>query len=401
MAKIEVEKDRSAEGHREIVPPWWRDQRKRAFLWQILVLVALGFGIAFVISNLKQNLQVLGIPFGFDFLDSTAGFAVSFSLLSVNLESKISTLIMTGMLNTVLASAIGIVFATIWGFILGVLRLSGNFLVARLAAVYIEITRNVPLLVQLLFWYTGIVKLLPNVRQAIDVNETVFLSNRGFYMPRPIPQPDSLVIGVVLLIAIAIIFWLARWAKKRQEATGRQFPIFLVSVLILLGLPIVTSLVLGNPVKWETPVLAGFNFEGGSVLLPELAALVIGLTAYTSAFIAEIVRGGILAVNQGQTEAALSLGMKRNRVLRLIVIPQALRIIIPPLTSQYLNIAKNSTLAGIIGYPDLYSIIGTTQNQTGRAVESVTILMLFFLALSLLISLFMNWYNKRVALVER
>ncbi len=380
---------------------WWRDERKRAILWQVLVLVLVALGITFIVGNLIDNLRTLGIPLGLDFLDAPAGFAVSFSLFPTNLESKIGELILAGMLNTLLAAAIGIVLATIWGFILGVMRLSRNFLVSRLATVYIEAIRNVPLLVQLLFWYAGIVKLFPNVRQAINLQDLVFLSNRGIYAPRPLPQENfELVLGA-FLVGIGAAIWIARWARKRQEATGQQFPVIRAGIGIIVGLPLLASLLAGSPVAWEAPTLQGFNFQGGIVLQPELAALVIGLTTYTSAFIAEVVRGGILAVSHGQTEAALALGLKNSWTLRLVVVPQALRVIVPPLTSQYLNIAKNSTLAGVIGYPDLYSIIGTAQNQTGRAVESVAILMLFFLMLSLLISMFMNWYNKRIALVER
>jgi general L-amino acid transport system permease protein len=380
---------------------WWRDERKRGIIWQVVVLAVLALGIWFIISNLLENLRTLGVPLGLDFLDTPAGFAVSFSLFPTSLDSRIGELILAGMLNTLLAAAIGIVLATIWGFILGVLRLSRNFLVSRLAAVYIEIIRNVPLLVQLLFWYAGIVKLFPGVRQAINIQDLVFLSNRGIYAPRPIPQEDyGLVLGAFLVGIVAAI-WIARWARKRQEATGQQFPVFWSGVGAIFGLPILASLVAGNPVTWDAPSLQGFNFQGGMVLQPELAALVIGLTMYTSAFIAEVVRGGILAISHGQTEAALAVGLKNSWTLRLVIIPQAMRVIVPPLTSQYLNIAKNSTLAGVIGYPDLYSIIGTSQNQTGRAVEAVAILMLFFLSLSLLISMFMNWYNKRIALVER
>ena len=380
---------------------WWRDERKRGLLWQIVVVAVLGLCVWFIVSNLLENLRILGIPLGLDFLDTPAGFAVSFSLFPTGLDSRIGELILAGMLNTLLASAISIVLSTFWGFTLGVLRLSRNYLVSRLAAVYIEVVRNVPLLVQLLFWYAGIVKLFPNVRQAINFQDMMFFSNRGIYAPRPLPQEDFGIVFGALLVAIGAVVWIARWAHKRQEATGQQFPVFLAGIGIIIALPLLASLVFGSPVAWEAPALQGFNFQGGMVLQPELAALVIGITVYSSSYIAEIVRGGILAISHGQTEASLALGLKHSWTLRLVVIPQALRVIVPPLTSNYLNIAKNSTLAGVIGYPDLYSIIGTSQNQTGRAVEAVAILMLFFLGLSLLISLFMNWYNKRVALVER
>jgi general L-amino acid transport system permease protein len=390
-------------GHSSHTPhvAWWRDERKRAILWQVVVIIVLLLAIAFVAINMVTNLETLGIPLGLDFLDANAGFAVSFSLIPVNLESELGRLILAGMVNTLLASAIGIVLATILGFLVGVMRLSRNFLVSRIATVYVETLRNVPLLVQLLFWYVAITKLFPNVRQAINLSDLFFLSNRGLYTPRPIAGEDFNIILVALLVAIAGAVALRRWAKRRQMATGQQFPSLLVGLGLIVLVPVIVGLALGSPITWEVPALAGFNFQGGLVLQPELAALVLGLSTYTATFIAEIVRGGIMAISHGQTEASLALGLKPRWTLRLVVVPQSLRIIVPPLTSQYLNIAKNSTLAGVIGYPDLYSIIGTTQNQTGRAVENVAILMIFFLSLSLLISLLMNWYNRRIALVER
>lgn len=390
-------------GHSSHTPhvAWWRDERKRAILWQALVIAVLLLVVAFIAINMVVNLRTLGIPLGFDFLNATGGFAISFSLIPVDLESQIGRLILTGMLNTLLVSAIGIVLATILGVIVGVMRLSRNFLVSRIATVYVETLRNIPLLVQLLFWYVAISKLFPNVRQAINLYDLFFLSNRGIYSPRPVAEADFGIVLIALLVAIVGAIGLRRWAKKRQEATGQQFPGILAGLGLIILLPLLVGLALGSPVSWEIPELKGFNFQGGMVLQPELAALVLGLTTYTAAFISEIVRGGIIAISHGQTEAALALGLKSRWNLRLVIIPQALRVILPPMTSQYLNVAKNSTLAGIIGYPDLYSIIGTAQNQTGRAVENVTILMAFFLALSLLISLVMNWYNKRIALVER
>jgi general L-amino acid transport system permease protein len=396
MANVTLGVERSASS-----VSWWRDERKLGYVWQGLVVAGLALAVAFIAYNLVQNLRILGVPLGLDFLDAPAGFAISFSLFPTNLESRIGQLILAGMLNTLLAAAISIVLATIWGFLLGVLRLSRNYLISRLATVYVEAIRNVPLLVQLLFWYAGIVKLLPNVRQAINIEDLVFLSNRGIYAPRPVPQDDFGFVLIAFLIGVAGAVWVSRWARRHQEATGRQFPAFWTGAALVLGLPMLVSLVVGQPLEWEAPALQGFNFQGGMVLQPELAALVIGLTAYSASYIAEVVRGGILAVSHGQTEAALALGLKNSWTLRLVIIPQAMRVIVPPLTSNYLNIAKNSTLAGAIGYPDIYSIIGTSQNQTGRAVEAVTILMLFFLSLSLLISLLMNWYNKRIALVER
>ncbi len=380
---------------------WWRDERKRGLIWQIVVVAVLCLGVWFVIQNMAANLRAMGVPLGFGFLDAPAGFAISSSLIRTDLNSSIGRLLVAGMLNTLLASAIAIVLATIIGVIIGVCRLSRNYLVSRLATAYVEALRNVPLLVQLLFWYAATIQLFPSVRKAISVFDLMFLTQRGVYVPRPIAEDDLGVVLVTLLIGIGIALGIGRWARKRQEATGQQFPKVRVGLAIVVGLPLLASLLLGAPVTWEVPELKGFNFQGGMVMLPELTALVLGMSTYTAAFIAEIVRGGILAVSHGQTEAAYALGLRPGSTLRLVIIPQSLRIIVPPMTSQYLNVVKNTTLAGAIAYPDLFSIIGTSLNQTGRPVENIAIMMVFFLIISILISLFMNWYNKRIALVER
>jgi general L-amino acid transport system permease protein len=382
-------------------PAWWRDERKRGIVAQV-VTVALVVGVFwFLIANMIENQRRLGVPLSLDFLNGTAGFQVSFSLIPITLDSSILTVIKTGVINTLLASAISVVLATILGFFIGVLRLSANWLIARIATVYIEIMRNIPLLVQLLFWYIAITKMLPNVRQSIMIGPEIALNVRGLFVPRPVPGDGSWIILAALIVAIVAAVAIRRWAADRQKATGRQFPSIWAGIAMIVVLPILANLAAGSPVTWEVPALKGFNFQGGVSLPPELVALVMGLSVYTSAYIAEIVRGGIVAISHGQTEAALALGLRPSWTLRLVVIPQALRVITPPLTSQYLNILKNSTLAGATGFPDLYAVIGTSQNQTGRAVECVAILMVFYLVVSLLISLFMNWYNKRIALVER
>lgn len=380
---------------------WWRDERKRGIFWQVVVVAILCAAVWYIIQNMIDNLRTLGVTLGLDFLNAPAGFAISFSLIPTDLNSSIGRLIVAGMLNTLLASAICIVFATIIGLIVGICRLSKNYLISRLATAYVEALRNVPLLVQLLLWYVAILQLFPNVRQAVNVLDLMFLSNRGVNMPRPIAEDGFGIVLIALVIGIAAAVGISRWARRRQMATGQQFPSGRVGLALVVGLPLIASLALGNPISWTVPELKGFNFQGGMVLQPELTAVVIGISAYTASFIAEIVRGGILAVSHGQTEAAYALGFRPGTTLRLVIIPQSLRIIVPPMTSQYLNVVKNTTLVSAIAYPDLYSIIGTSLNQTGRPVENIAIMMAFFLTISILISLFMNWYNKRIALVER
>jgi general L-amino acid transport system permease protein len=382
-------------------PAWWRDERKRGIVAQVVTIALVVGFFWFLIANMLENQRRLGVPLSLDFLNGTAGFQVSFSLIPITLDSSILTVIKTGIINTLLASAISVVVASLLGFFIGVLRLSSNWLIGRLATVYIEIVRNIPLLVQLLFWYIAITKMLPSVRQSLTIGPTIALNVRGLFVPKPVPGDGSWVIFAALVVAVIAAVVIRRWAVQRQKATGRQFPSIWTGIGLIIVLPLLANFAAGSPVTWDPPVLKGFNFQGGLSLPPELVALVMGLSVYTSAYIAEIVRGGIIAVSHGQTEAALALGLKPSRNLRLVVIPQALRVITPPLTSQYLNVVKNSTLAGATGFPDLYAVIGTSQNQTGRAVECVAILMVFYLVVSLVISIFMNWYNKRLALVER
>jgi general L-amino acid transport system permease protein len=383
------------------VVPFWRDERKLGLLTQFLVgLVVLGlFGLMFYF--MLENQQRLGVPMSLGFLETPAGFQLSFATISVTLDSPISRILVVGALNTLFAALISGVIATAVGVFIGILRLSNNWLIAKLAAAYIEALRNTPLLLQLVFWYSAVIAFLPAVRESLSLFDIVFLNKKGLFTPQPVFEPAAVIVGLVFVAAVVGTVFLRRWARQRQEATGERFPVFLVSVAAILLLPILVSFALGNPVSFIVPVKGGFNFQGGMVFQPEIVALILGLALNTSAFIAEIVRGGIIAVSHGQTEAAYALGLRPNWTLRLVIIPQALRIIIPPMVSQYLNVVKNSTLAGFIGFPDLFSVIGTSQNQTGRAVECVTILMLFYLAVSLIISTVLNWYNKRVALVER
>ncbi|HNB27619.1 MAG TPA: ABC transporter permease subunit [Alphaproteobacteria bacterium] len=385
--------------HSEVV--WWRDERKRGLLAQLLVaLAAVGFAW-FLINNMIVNQAKLGVPLSLSFLSDPAGFQLSFASLSVTLDSPISRILLVGALNTLLASIVASVLATALGVFIGIMRLSTNWLIARIAEVYIEAIRNVPLLLQLVFWYGGVLVALPKPKDALTIADVVFLSVKGLVTPRPIVQGDFWIIAAVFVVGIVAAVFMRRWAKERQARTGQQFPIFWAGLGLVIGLPALVSLALGTPLEWELPQKGTFNFTGGLSFQPEVVALILGLAVSHAAYIAEIVRGGILAVSHGQTEASYALGLRSGITLRLVIIPQALRIIMPPMISQYLNIVKNSTLAGFIGYPDLFSVISTSQNQTGRAVECVAILMLFYLTVSLSISLVMNWFNKRVALVER
>ncbi len=381
---------------------WWRDERKRGIVAQIVTLALVFLCGGYLIHNMVQNQAQLGVPLGLDFLDDVAGFPISESLIPYTLQSSNFDALIVGILNTLLVAVICIPLATVVGFFIGVCRLSSNKLIAGLATVYIETLRNIPLLVQILFWYNGVLQVLPNVKLSHNLFDAIFLNIRGLYVPKPIAEPSALACFVALLIGIAAAIYVARWAKRRQDATGQQFPKLSIGFALIFGLPLLVSIIFGSPITWNFAVLQGFNVQGGMVLSPELTALCLGLSIYTSSFIAENVRAGIQAISHGQTEAAGALGLRNSWTLRLVIIPQAMRIIVPPLTSQYLNIVKNSTLAAFMGYPDLVSIFtSTVQNQTGRAVECIAITMLFYLTVSLVISFFMNWYNKRIALVER
>jgi general L-amino acid transport system permease protein len=386
--------------------PWWRDERWRGLVAQVLTVLVIALVLFFLINNMIINREAQGRPFSYDFMNNIAGFPVAMSLIPLDLNSTITRVMVAGILNTMLAGVVSIVLATIIGFVIGVARLSHNYLIAKLATAYIEVFRNIPLLVQLSFWYFGVLKLMPQQKDSISLFQGAFLNVRGLYVPKPILQGSFSAVIIAFVGGIAATVIIRRWALHRQADTGERFPILLAGLGLVIGLPALVWLligaVIGAPLAWEYPVLQGFNFQGGIVVLPEFNALVIGLSVYTAAYIAEIVRGGIQAVSHGQTEAALALGLKRSWTLRLVIVPQSLRIIVPPLTSQYLNIIKNSTLAVFVGYPDFVSLFtGTILNQTGREVEVMAVTMVFYLVISLLISSFMNWYNKHIALVER
>ncbi|MAX32951.1 MAG: amino acid ABC transporter permease [Halomonadaceae bacterium] len=387
---------------RRETPPFWRDPAKRALLFQALMLAALFAVIGFIVSNTLENLDARGITTGFGFLHDTAGFGIVQSLIDYTPQSTYGRTFLVGLLNTLLVSALGIAAATIIGFLMGIARLSPNWLIARIAGAYVEIFRNIPLLLQIFFWYFAVLRSLPSPRQSMSLGEAVFLNIRGLVVPAPVGGPGFVWTLVALAVAVIAAIVLVRWNRRRQAATGDRLPAGWISAGIIVVLPAVVFIASGMPLTWDIPKLGGFNFSGGITVLPELLALWLALSIYTGAFIAEIVRSGIQAVSKGQTEAARALSLSGGMTLRLVVIPQAMRVIIPPLTSQYLNLIKNSSLATAIGYPDLVSVFaGTTLNQTGQAIEVIMMTMAVYLTLSLLVSMFMNWFNARMALVER
>jgi general L-amino acid transport system permease protein len=382
-------------------PPPWRDPAVRGIVFQVLFVAAVvAFG-AFLVHNTLVNLERRHIATGFGFLNREAGFGIGEALIPYSPADTYARAFLVGLTNTLYVAALGVVLATILGTVMGLARLSSNWLVARLAQIYVETFRNIPLALQLLFWWGVLRGSAPGPRQAWQPLPDIFLSNRGIVFPVPHHDPAHRWMLAALLVGFLAAWAVTRWAHRRQALTGQQFPSGWAGLGLILGLPLAVFLVAGAPLRLDVPALHGFNFTGGSALSPELAALLIGLVIYTGSFIAEIVRAGILAVSWGQSEAAMALGLTASQRMRLVVLPQALRVIIPPMTSQYLNLTKNSSLAVIIGYPDLVSIANTTINQTGQAVEGIAMIMAVYLAISLLISLAMNLYNRSVALVER
>ncbi|WP_040064572.1 amino acid ABC transporter permease [Pseudomonas batumici] len=378
------------------------DPKVRAWLFQIITIVAVVSLGWYLFHNTQTNLQHRGITSGFGFLERSAGFGIAQHLIDYTESDSYSRVFVIGLLNTLLVTFIGVILATLLGFIIGVSRLSSNWVLNKLATVYIEVFRNIPPLLQILFWYFAVFLTMPGPRNSHNFGDTFFVSSRGLNMPAAIASAGFWPFVISVVLAIVAIVLMSRWATKRFEETGVPFHKFWVGLALFLVIPALCTLVFGAPVHWEVPTLQGFNFVGGWVLIPELLALTLALTIYTAAFIAEIVRSGIKSVSHGQTEAARSLGLRNGPTLRKVIIPQALRVIIPPLTSQYLNLAKNSSLAAGIGYPEMVSLFaGTVLNQTGQAIEVIAITMSVYLAISISISLLMNWYNKRIALIER
>ncbi|WP_027721171.1 amino acid ABC transporter permease [Maridesulfovibrio zosterae] len=382
--------------------PWVRllnDARFRGWVSQAVVLALIIAGASYGISNVAQNLHKAGITTGFGFLSSPAGFDISQTLIPYTSKSSYADALLVGVLNTLLVSALSIVFSSILGLFLGIIRLSPNWLVSHLAGAYTEMIRNVPLLLQILFWYLAILAPLPGPRKSLDLGGIIYLCNRGLQIPSPEFLPGFGITFAVFLLATAISIALIVWNRRRQRNTGKHIPAYLISLCIIIVLPMISYYTTGSPVHWDIPKLKGFNFSGGITVLPELIALTLALSLYSATFIGEYIRSGIMAVNKGQTEAAYALGYRPGLAYRLIIIPQAMRVAIPPLISQYLTLIKNSSLAVVIGYPDLIHVFaGTALNQSGQSVEIISITMIIYLSLSLVISLFMNWYNKKFAM---
>jgi len=381
---------------------WANDPRVRAFVYQGVLAAGLIALIAGGWRNALENMQARGIPTGFGFWDETAGFNINQTLIDYSALSTYGRAFWVGLLNTLMVGAISIALATPLGFAIGVARLSPNWVLSRVALVYVELMRNTPLLLQLVFWYNAVLKSLPGPRQSLSLGGFVLLNNRGLYLPRPEFGAGALTVAAALGLGILAAFALAISGHRRQEATGVRPPVAPLALLALVGLPTIAYFAAGEPIGLSLAKLSGFNLAGGLQLYPEFAALVFGLVTYTAGFIAEIVRAGVLAVSRGQTEAATALGLPRSLAMRLVVIPQAMRLIIPPLTSQYLNIIKNSSLAVFIGYPDLVLIFaGTVLNQTHAAIQVMAITSAVYLVISLTVAFALNLFNARNALKER
>ena len=381
----------------------WRNQEYRSVFIQIMTMLILFTFLGMIGHNVATNLEKAGKDFSFKFLSYPAGYDISFQpFISFSPTDTHLRAAVVGLLNTLLVAVSGVIIASIMGFTMGILRLSNNWLVSRLVYVFLEFTRNVPVLLHIFFVYGIFLYVLPVPKKALSISDTVFLTNRGFYWPSPVFEDGFGYVWFALLTAIVVVIAFVIWERKHQDKTGIKYPSFTISTAIIIGLPLLTFFISGSPMSWEIPVIKGFNFKGGTSIKPEYIALTFALAYYTSCFIAEIVRSGILAVSGGQSEASHALGLSHGNTLRLVVIPQALRVIIPPLASQYLNLTKNSSLAIAIGYMDIVATIGgISLMQTGREMETMIFVLLTYLIISLIISAFMNWFNKRMSIVER
>ncbi|MCG8333302.1 MAG: amino acid ABC transporter permease [Proteobacteria bacterium] len=380
---------------------FWNDPKIRSIVYQIVTLGTVCLIGFYLFSNTQANLERQSIATGFGFLEKESSFEIGESLISYSAADTYAKALFVGFLNTLKVSFIGIIITVILGTFIGIARLSSNWLVSKIAGIYIEVFQNIPVLLQLFFFYAIFYEIFPSPRQALNPMPGVFLTNRGIDFAVPVYQTAHTYMLIMFLLACIVSYMIKRWAKARQDKSGKTFPVFTVSTALIFGLPLLTWLLFGAPTEMDIPVLAGFNFEGGVNLSPEFGALLTGLVLYTAAFVAEVVRAGIQSISHGQTEAAMSIGLKQGQIMNLIILPQALRVIVPPLTSQMLNLTKNSSLAVAIGFPDFVAVANTSINQTGQAIEGVALIMICYLTFSLLTSAFMNWYNKRIALVER
>ncbi|WP_208380242.1 amino acid ABC transporter permease [Psychromonas algarum] len=375
----------------------------RAIIFQVIALALVVFFAIYFAHNMFANIESRGITTGFSFLDNTAGFGISQTLIPYDDgTSTFLDVFIVGLLNTLLVSILGIIFASIIGLLIGVARLSTNFLVSKLALIYIETFRNIPILLQILFWYNVVLAALPGPRQSFAYLDSIFLNNRGLLLPEPIFESGSMSILIAFILAVAGVIYLTRWARKRHHDTGQEFPIFKVSIALLILAPTLVYFIAGQPVSAEYPVLKGFNFRGGLTIIPELLALLFALSIYTATYIAEAVRAGIEAVPKGQKEAAKALGLSDYVILTKVILPQALRVIIPPVINQFLNLTKNSSLATAIGYPELVTLFsGTTLNQVGQAIEIILMTMAVYLVISIVISILLNWINAKMEIKGR
>jgi general L-amino acid transport system permease protein len=399
-----VTKDTSSTSATELLPskvPFLRDPEKRAILFQIAALLLVAFVSYYLYSNTQANLERQSIATGFGFLEKEASFEIGESVIEYSAADSYADALLVGALNTVKVSFIGVILTIILGTLVGVARLSSNWLVSKIAAGYIEVMQNIPVLLQLFFWYAIFYESFPSPRQALNPFEGIFLCNRGLIFGVPEAHAVHATMGWAFVAALAIGYFLNRWGRRRQSQTGQIFPAIRVTLALSIALPLLAWAFAGSPTTMDIPELRGFNFVGGVTVSPEFSALLLGLVFYTAAFVAEIVRAGIQSVGHGQVEAAKAVGLRSGQVLHLVILPQALRVIIPPLTSQMLNLTKNSSLAIAIGYADFVAVTNTTINQTGQAIEGVALIMLIYLFFSLSTSVFMNWYNKKMALVER
>lgn len=374
----------------------------RSIFYQFLLVIGLLYFFYTIIGNTLTNMEAAGIKTGFGFLSASAGYDVLMALISYESTDTYARIFVVGLLNTLLVSVIGIVFATLLGFIFGVMYFSRNWLINKIATVYVETFRNIPLLLQVFFWYFAVLATLPSARNSLSLGEAIFLNVRGLFIPKAVGESGSALVYGSIVLAIILIIALVKWAKRRQEQTGQQFPVFYASLGLLAGLPLLATLITGIPFHIEYPELRGFNYYGGITVIPELMALSLALSVYTGAFIAEAVRAGIQSVPNGQTEAARSLGLPEKRIMSLVIVPQAMRVIVPVLNSEYQSLVKNSTLAAAIGYPDLFNVfVGTALNQTGQAIETIFMTIIVYFIINMLISFVMNRFNRSVALVSR